>query len=322
MQFIKSIQNFAFQNNLWSAGAKIVVGVSGGPDSTCLLSVLTKLESKYDFKLHIAHVNYNLRGKESEQDEIFVRKLAEKHGIEITVLSVKKTPNKGNLENNLREIRYAFFEKLRAELKFDLIAVAHNQDEQAETVLMRILRGSGLSGLGAMKAKNGNIIRPFLQVSKAEILEYLKENKLEFRTDESNFDVKFTRNNIRHNLLPYLEKNYNPAIKKTLSFWAQNVAEDYNFINESAQNFFSQAYNNKSAHFDEQNFLRLHPSIQRQVLRNIFQKISVNSNDAESRQIEEMLKIIKSKKNKSQKALIGGLNIIKKGDKIEISKLN
>ncbi|NTW27714.1 MAG: tRNA lysidine(34) synthetase TilS [Candidatus Moranbacteria bacterium] len=317
-QLIKTIQNFAFANELWEKNSKIVLGVSGGSDSSCLLHIFSKLAPKYDLQLHVAHVNYGLRDKDSQEDELFVKKIAEKYQIPLTVLKVKKAQQKGNLENNLRELRYDFFEKLRVELNFDLIAVAHNQDDQAETVLMRIMRGSGLAGLSAMKAKTKKIIRPLLQTSSKEILAYLKENKLKYRTDKSNLDTKFTRNSIRHGLLPYLEKNFNPAIKKTLSEWSLSVASDYEFIKEKAQDFVDLACNNKYANFNVADFLALSDAIKRQALRMIIGKLKGSSQDLESRQVEEMIKVLKSVKSKSQKATIGGLNISKKGDKIDI----
>lgn len=315
---IKKIQNFAFQNNLWERGSKIVLGVSGGPDSVVLLDIFNHLAKKYDFQLHIAHVNYGLRGKDSQKDEIFVRELGEKYDIAVNVLKPKKAEYKGNLENSLRKIRYDFFEQIRQKLNFDLVAVAHNQDDQAETVLMRIIRGSGLSGLGAMKAKTNGTIRPLLCASRKEILAHIKQKKLVYRVDKSNLDTKFTRNSIRHGLLPYLEKNFNPSIKKTLSEWSAIVADDYDFIDKSAERFAKSVCKNKCMDFSAKLFLDLHQSIQRQVLRNILKKMKNSTEDIENQQIEEMIKIIKSSKSKTQKAAIGGLNISKKGDKVEI----
>lgn len=316
--FIKTIQNFAFQNDLWTKGSKIIIGVSGGPDSICLLDILSNLAPKYNFKLHIAHVNYGLRGKDSNKDEGLVRKLAEKYNLEISVLKPKKSSYKGNLENTLRNIRYEFFEQLRRELNFDLIAIAHNQDDQAETVLMRILRGSGLEGLSAIKSKSGFVVRPLLNTSKQEILAYNKQKKLVFRIDKSNMDPTFTRNKIRNDLFPYLEKNFNPAIKKTLATCSQNVAQDYDFINQEAERFVLATCKNKYGDFLQKDFLNLHASIQRQVLRNIFLKLKNDKKDINAKHIDEIMKIIKSNKNKIQQATVGGLEITKKGDRIMI----
>ena len=315
---VKKIQNYAFQNNLWEKDSKIILGVSGGPDSVFLLDFFSKLKKKYNLELYIAHVNYSLRGKDSKRDELFVRELGKKYDVEVNVLRPKKSEYEGNLENSLRKIRYDYFEKMRQKFGFDLIAVAHNQDDQAETVLMRIIRGSGLNGLSAMKAKSGKIIRPILQISKADILAYNKQNKLEYRTDKSNSNTKFARNKIRHMLLPYLEKNFNPGIKKTLSEWSFVVADDYDFVDKNAERFAESICKNKCGHFSAKKIMTLHPAMQRQVLRNIFLKLKNNVVDIENKQIEEMLKVIKSAKSKTQKAVIGGLNILKKGDKVEI----
>ncbi len=146
----------------------------------------------------------------------------------------------------------------------------------------------------------------------------MKENKLKYRTDKSNLDTKFTRNNIRHNLLPYLEKKFNPTIKKTLSDWSLNVASDYEFIEQSAQFFVDGACKNKCAQFKSKDFFLLHGAIQRQALRMIASTLKGSIQDLENGQIEEVIKVIKSTKNKTQKATIGGLNISKKGDKIDI----
>lgn len=318
VNLIKNIQNFAFQNNLWEKDSKIVLGVSGGPDSVCLLDVFYNLADKYNFKLHIAHVNYGLRGQDSKQDEKFVRELGEKYGIAVSTYSPSKKEYQGNLENSLRKIRYEYFEEIRKELNFDLIAVAHNQDDQAETVLMRIIRGSGLNGLAAMKAKNGKIIRPLLGTSREEILNYLKQKKLKYRTDKTNADTKLMRNKIRHALLPYLEKNFNPGIKKTLSEWSKTVADDYDFIEKSAERLKKNICKNKHITWDSKNFLALQPAMQKQLLRSIFCQLKKETLDIENKQIEEIIKVIKSTKNKTQKASVGGLKILKKGDKVDM----
>jgi tRNA(Ile)-lysidine synthase len=151
-----------------------------------------------------------------------------------------------------------------------------------------------------------------------EIVAYNKQKKLVYRVDKSNKDTKFIRNKIRHGLLPYLEDNFNPAIKKTLSEWSVSVADDYDFISQSAERLARGICKNKCRSFSAKAFFALPISIQREFLRNVFKTFKKGLVDIENKQIAELLKVIKSGKNKNQKAIIGGLNISKKGDKVDM----
>lgn len=311
----KKIQDISHRYGLWNRDSKIILGVSGGPDSVCLLDIFLKLRKTYPLELRIAHINYGLRGKDSVVDEEFVRSLAAKHALEIDVLR-PKTASVRNLENRLRDIRYGFFEKIRRQHKFDLIAVAHNRDDQAETLLMRLLRGSGLEGLGAMKFKNGRIIRPLLATSRQEILDHLESGRLAYRTDGTNMTDTFLRNKIRNGLIPYLEKNYNPSIKKTLFDATLSIAEDHSFLNGFAESVYS-ADKNLSA----KKICSLHPALQRRVLRLAIAEKNQNTKNINSSHIEEILKALESKKGKNQTVIFQGLKMSRKGDKVTISKL-
>lgn len=313
---VKKIQNFAHKNDLWKKGEKIVVGVSGGADSACLFHMLVFLSKKYDFSLHVAHINYGLRGKDSEDDEKFVRNLAEKNNVEMSVLNVKSASRD---ENSLRKIRYEFFEKIRKEIKFDLIAVAHNQNDQAETVLMRLMRGSGLQGLASIRPKNNKIIRPLLSISRKEILQYLNENNFKYRTDKTNLEPVFLRNRVRLELLPYLEKTFNLKIQESLANFSASAADDFDFIDKFSAKKCSIIIKKKNAvEFETSKLLKLHPSIQRQCLRRAIFAIKSDLADIELSNIEEMLKIIKSEKNKSQKYQFKGLNMERKGGMVRL----
>ncbi|MFA7319306.1 MAG: tRNA lysidine(34) synthetase TilS [Parcubacteria group bacterium] len=334
MSLVKKVQNTVFQQELFKRGDKIILAVSGGPDSVCLLDTFAKLQKKYSLELLIAHVNYGLRGKDSDKDEQLVRELGEKYGIRISVLNAFTTPPSrpssttppqpspeyrgggGNAlsENALRDVRYDFFEKLRAENKFDLIAVAHNADDQVETFLMRVIRGAGLQGLAAMQFKNNFLIRPLLAESRAEIIDYLKENKLAYRIDKTNLKNDFLRNKIRNKLLPYLEKDYNPNIRKTLFTEIQAIAADYAFIASSAK-----ATMPVKATLKVSRVMSLHPALQKQVLRNALSCVKADLKDIEAAHIEEIIKILKSTKNKHQLVSFKGLKVTRKGDKLEIS---
>lgn len=309
---IKTIQNTVFQNNLFEKNSKLVVGVSGGPDSTCLLDILIKLQKKYSLDLIIVHVNYGLRGKDSQEDEKFVKNLGEKYDLKIAVLK-PKIKVKSNLEDNLRNIRYDFFEKIRKQNAFDYIAVAHNLNDQVETFLIRLLRGSGLAGLSGMKYRNGKIIRPLLGTTRKEILEYLKKNKINYRTDKTNDEDLFLRNKIRNKLIPYLEEEYNPNISETLFNAAESIGKDYDFIAASVDKYKNQRT------FSVSEIKKLHPALQKAMIR---QTISETKNDLKNigaAHIEEVLKIINSIKNKKQTVSFGGLKITRSNDRLSIS---
>ncbi len=316
MNLIKKTQNIIFQNELFERGSSIVVAVSGGPDSACLLDVLNQLKDKYALELIVAHINYNLRGQDSAADERFVLKLAEKYGLETIILHPKIKTRK-NLENNLRDIRYAFFEKIRKERGYDWVAVGHNLDDQAETFLQRLIRGAGMAGLRGMQFKNGRIIRPLLGFSRQEILEYLKMRKLKYRTDKTNQENIFLRNRIRHQLIPYFEKNFNPKFKKTIFETAVSLGEDYALIEETAENFFRQSHN-----LSVKKILLLPKAIQKRIILKFLQKVAVNLKNIESAHMEEILKVLKSLKNKNQGISFQGLKIERKGDKVTIVKNN
>jgi len=318
---IKTIQNTIFQQGLFERGpkgasAKIVVGVSGGPDSVCLLDVLAKLAPKYGLELTVAHVNYGLRGKDSNKDEEFVCELGKKYGIKVHPLSPPGLNLSGVSENELRNIRYSFFEDVRRENDFDLIAVAHNSDDQVETFLMRVIRGAGLQGLLAMKYKTGKIIRPLLGISRKEILNYLDKAHLTYRTDKTNKQNLFLRNKIRNKLIPFLEKNFNPKIRKTIFGATTSIAEDYAFLNNYAEDLTA-----RQKGLSIKKLLTLHPALQRRIVILYIRKAQDNLKDVESAHIEEVLKALRSTKSKNQVVIFKGLKLTRKGDRVIFSRL-
>jgi tRNA(Ile)-lysidine synthase len=305
----KKIQNFSFTKSLWKKKSRIIIGVSGGPDSVCLLDFLAKMKAKYELELIVAHVNYELRGKDSDKDEKFVRELAKKNGLRAEVLKPQAKAKVS--ENTLRNLRYSFFEKLREENNFDLIAVAHNQDDQAETVLMRLIRGASLKGLSGMKAKNDFVIRPLLQTTRSEILEYLRANKLKFRIDKTNNANVFLRNKIRNQLIPYIEQRFNHAFKKTLAESAAAFGDDEYFLNSLAKKYYQ-----KGLASSAKKLLSLADSLQKRVLLLAIQEKRGDLENIESAHIQEIIKALQSTKNKNQVVLFKGLKLVRKGDKV------
>ncbi|MFH1201390.1 MAG: tRNA lysidine(34) synthetase TilS [Candidatus Omnitrophota bacterium] len=236
---IKKIREIIRRFKLFDFGDKVLVGVSGGPDSVALLFVLCQLRYEFGLNIHVAHLDHGLR-KCSKLDAEFVKKLAKKLNLPITVakIKVRNLAKNRSLEEVAREARLNYFFKVAKKIKADKIALGHNKDDQAETVLMRIIRGSGLEGLRAILPKRTindyTVVRPLIEVSRKEIEGFLKKNNLKPRIDKTNFETEFFRNKIRHILIPYL-KRFNPNIKDVLSDFAQNAGVDYEYLINGAR---------------------------------------------------------------------------------------
>jgi tRNA(Ile)-lysidine synthase len=217
-----------------NAGERIGVGVSGGADSVTLLLLLLELREKLGIVVSVAHLNHKLRAKASDADEKFVAKLAAKHGLTFHRESVdvagRAKREKANLEDAARRARYEFFARLVAEGKVDRVAVAHTADDQAETVLAHILRGTGLAGLGGIHPQTESVVRPLLGVRRAELRKYLRAKKQNWREDATNRDTARTRARIRKKLLPLLEKEFQGGVVEHLASLAEFAREDEEFL--------------------------------------------------------------------------------------------
>lgn len=213
------------ERNLLHAGDRVAVAVSGGADSVALLRLLLELREEFGMVLFVAHFNHQLRGEESDADERFVADLASQHELPFFAsradVREHATANRLSLEHAARELRYRWLTELAHTEKFDAIATAHNSDDQAETVLMKFLRGAGTRGLAGIHFRLVMdcipILRPLLATPRAEIELYLRELNQPWREDHTNCDTHFTRNRIRHELLPLLERDYNPNLRQLLS---------------------------------------------------------------------------------------------------------
>ena len=209
-------------------GDHVICAVSGGADSVALLFGLYLLREKLQFSLSAAHYNHQLRGEESDRDEVFVRTLCDRYDIPLSVSSSPVTPGKKGLEAAAREARYGFFATLPGK-----IATAHTANDNAETVLLHLVRGTGLKGLGGIAPVNGNIIRPMLSVTRQEVLDFLQEYCLQFITDSSNNTDAFLRNRLRHHVMPLLEGE-NPRLVEHLSAMALSLRQDEAYLQQAA----------------------------------------------------------------------------------------
>ena len=220
-------------------GKRLGVAVSGGADSVALLHLLLELKPKIGFIPCVVHVNHMLRGRASDADEKFVASLAKRKNIEflskkIDVASIAKK-QKANVEEVARRERYSFFEKLVRAKRVDLVAVAHTADDQAETVLAHILRGTGLGGLRGIHPQTGSVFRPLLRIRRSELRQYLKSLRQNWREDATNRDTRRTRSRIRHKLLPVLEKQFNPRVVEHLCQLAEFAREDEAYLEKQAE---------------------------------------------------------------------------------------
>jgi len=216
------------------AGERVGVGVSGGADSVALLMLLLELREVLGIVVSVAHLNHKLRAKAADADEKFVRQLAAKHGLQFYGESVdvatRARREKANLEDAGRRARYEFFLRLVEEGKVDVVAVAHTADDQAETVLAHILRGTGLAGLGGIHPRTECVVRPLLHVRRAELRAYLLEKKQKWREDATNQDTARTRTRIRKKLLPLLEREFQSGVVEHLASLAEFAREDEEFL--------------------------------------------------------------------------------------------
>ncbi len=234
MSIITKVKHTIDKYNLIQSQDSILAALSGGPDSVALLHIINAIKKEYRITISAIYINHNLRPRASKLEEEFCQKLCDNLDVELILVNedikALSKKNKKGIEETARDFRYGVFEKLTDEYNFSKIALGHHSDDRVETILFRIIRGTGRSGLVGIKPKRGNIIRPLFDITKEEILLYLKQNQMKFCIDQSNKDTKFSRNFVRHKLLPYLRKNMNPAVDKALLNLSENSLAEEEYL--------------------------------------------------------------------------------------------
>ena len=232
MKLFREILNINKKYNLIESNDIIVVGFSGGPDSVFLVEMLKKLQHFFNFKIYLVHINHLLRGEDADSDENFSFEYAKKNNLEIFIkrIPVKEIAKEigKTLEEVGREERYKFFSEIYEKVGATKIATAHNKDDQIETFLFRLIRGTSLQGLEGIKIKNNNVIRPISEIYKKDILEYLNKNEIQYKIDKTNFENEFTRNSIRLDLIPFIEERYNIKFKDKIFSLIEEIRENNN----------------------------------------------------------------------------------------------
>jgi len=313
-------RKFVFDNHLIKKGDRAVVACSGGPDSVCLLFLLAKLSKEINFFIVVAHYNHLLRGREADRDEKFVKELAKKFGYKFC-LGKPAVGEKIKNEEQARILRYQFLQELREGEKSNKIFIAHNQNDLAETVLMNLIRGTGIRGLCSMKIINDRLIRPLLFAKKSEILDYLEQNRIKYLTDSSNDSLVYTRNIMRHKIIPMLEE-LNPRLTNALSRASELAQLSSDYIQGQAETILNEIRekNKNEIFIKRKNFISLSPAIQYEIVRILAKQYGIER-DLSLAQIDGVIDLIRKNQGKKEKILGMRLKIGLLNAKIRLSKL-
>ncbi|WP_336019716.1 tRNA lysidine(34) synthetase TilS [Fusobacterium polymorphum] len=306
MKLFREILNINKKYNLIESNDIIVVGFSGGPDSVFLVEMLKKLQHFFNFKIYLVHINHLLRGEDADSDENFSFEYAKKNNLEIFIkrIPVKEIAKEvgKTLEEVGREERYKFFSEIYEKVGATKIATAHNKDDQIETFLFRLIRGTSLQGLEGIKIKNNNVIRPISEIYKKDILEYLNKNEIQYKIDKTNFENEFTRNSIRLDLIPFIEERYNIKFKDKIFSLIKEIRENNqnNSLNLSdytdSENRIILEKTKFLSNFDKKNLLSLFLNKKNiEVNRNKIDEISslIKSNGTKKIDLDKSYRIVK-----------------------------
>jgi tRNA(Ile)-lysidine synthase len=330
------VKNFIHSENLLNNGDRLLAAVSGGPDSVALLHLLYELREEFQLHLEVAHLQHGIRGEEAKEDARFVAELAEKlklsfHLKEINLPEIKSDAGKGNLEALAREERYRFFADVMREGKLDKVATAHTEDDQAETVMMWLLRGAGMKGLGGMSPVHRlrvatsasmnmplTVIRPLLNVSKSEILAYLEDRKCAYRVDRSNQHTALLRNWIRLELLPTIQQRVGMGFSARLSHLAAMLRDEDRFLDGLVQKSYESMRDSNG--LSRARLLSEPKALQRRILRHWIGLTRGHRRGLEFVHIEELLRLIKEGPPQGRLSIPGGWELVREYDTVKLAK--
>ena len=314
------------KHNLIESGDKIVIGISGGPDSVCLLHILSRLKEKLNIELYAAHLNHQIRGIEAQKDALYVSEICDEMGITYFLKSIDVPKyckdNSLSIEEGARKLRYEMFDEIKKRTKSNKIAIGHNLNDQAETVLMRIMRGTGLQGLrGIEYARENGVIRPLLDIERKDIEEYCKVHNLNPRIDESNLENIYTRNKIRLELIPYMTDNFNTNLIESIVRMSNSLRSDSDYIEAEAESKFKDICKVTSDTVDIKinGFSKLHNAIKVRVLRKGIKSILGDMNFIDQKHIEDVLEFESESKINKMLTLPRGVFVYRKQDCITLT---
>lgn len=300
--------------NLIEENDNILVGVSGGPDSMALLYILLEIKELIPFNIHIAHVNHGVRGEDAKADQLFVEEIAKKLSLPYytkNVNMIQYGKDKGiSSEEAGRELRYGFFREILVSLGGGKIAVAHNMNDQAETLIMRFLRGTGIDGLKGMDFITKDIIRPILGIDRREIETYILDNKIDTVLDKTNLESIYSRNKVRLELIPYIEENFNPNIVNTLWRTSRISSIDSEFLEESSEERYNIIVKSQDKHsiiLDSDKLLKEHKSIQQRIIRSCISKVNGSLQGITETQVSSVINLFQASNTGKEVHLSNGI---------------
>lgn len=319
-RLLDQIERTNRRHRLIRRGDRLIAGVSGGPDSVALLELLSKLRQKYSLAITAAHLDHGFVKTESRRFLRLVQKTCKRLGVPLVeaAADVKKTAKeeKRSLEETGRILRYRFFERAAAKTRSQKIVTAHTLDDQAETMLLRLIRGSGLRGLNGIPYRRGQgvftVIRPLLDVPKRDLTAFLNQSRVSYCRDATNRDSGFTRNRVRLRLLPALARDFNPRIRETLGHLSPVFQETQDFIRRAGARALARCAG-RSAALDTSAFCRLHPALRSEVLLQAIEKINGNSKKITREHLTRLCEMAASSESRLRADLPGGLSAEKKG---------
>jgi len=328
--FIKIITQTIIDFNMLEQEDTVLVGVSGGPDSVALILSLLPLKEKYQLKLGIAHLNHMLRGEESQRDETFAKAFAEKLELMFYCEQIDLKPyakkHRLSIEEAGRKARYKFFKQTAKTHGYTKIATGHNKDDNAELILMNLLRGAGSKGLsGIPPIRNNKYIRPLIRVTKNQILSFLKAEKQTYVFDSSNKDIAYLRNKIRYELIPHLQSEYNPEIIVALDRLSNIFKQEEEFWDIETQKAFKSCLiktDVSSIKLSINLMSKLHPAILNRVLREAIRKIKKDLKRISFVHINDIVKFCFNNSSGFSLDLPGQIRIYKNMDTVIIKKEN
>lgn len=322
----KKFKEIVKGGNLFSSNDRVLIGVSGGVDSMVLLDLMINLSSDLKFEIGVAHLNHGVRGIEADGDMELVKDICMKHNVLFYTKTVDMEgygkQNKLTPEEAGRVLRYCFFEDLKNKYKYNKLALAHNMNDQAETIMMRIMRGTGIDGIRGMTESHNNLIRPLISVSRTEIEEYAKTENVRYRTDSTNLETIYGRNKIRLELLPYIEKEFNPKISESLVRLSRVISEDLDYINQQVADIVERLVSEKDncIIFSINDFKKIDIRLQNRVLRQCLKTIQENLTGIEEKHIILFKKFIFDSKTGKLHDIKNGIKAKCEYDKCVIGK--